>query len=350
MKNPELKTSIGIFACFLAFEFFLRMIIKAIFGGYLSTIGTTQVILSIIFNIVILVLGLKLSTVLVYKNNKNVFDKSKVIKYIVLFNFVLSVFLAFYYTFSYKKDYESYEKDRIEIENYDYSKQPKKTVELLKKLNKTRENITDELNRRTNQNVIISIAYILSRFLVMFLLSWFLKQNINETQVYNNLTEDQILAMKNSTTDKPINNTLNNSSDNEKNTEFKTGNSNLNNNTISQEDADERARKYDFLFEEKKLNRSIKGVDIAITVLGAISIFLAFASPILGIICSAIGLLIGNINIGTNSPTISKTGYMFCKIAIVLAPSIMIISFVLSILGVVTALSAVTGIFTLFMH
>ena len=349
MKNSEIKVSLGIFLCFIAFEFFFKIIIKAIFGSYLATVGTMQTILCIIFNALILVLSLKLSTLLVYKNNKNVLDKSKIIKYIVLINFVITVILAFYYVFTFKEDYEYYEKEQADIENVNYSKKTKKEIELMKQINDAREALINNLNEQTNQDVIVSIVYIISRFLAMFLLALFLKQDSENNVSYNDLTEDQILAMGNRNLKIDNSTVVNNMEDTSPKNVFGAEHNSITN-TISQEDAEERARRYEFLFEERKRKASIKGIDIALIILGSLSMVFSIGSPIIAIILSGIGLLTGRLNVGEKSHILATIGYMFCKISIVLAPSIMIISFVLSLFGVITALSAVTGIFTLFMH
>lgn len=102
---------------------------------------------------------------------------------------------------------------------------------------------------------------------------------------------------------------------------------------------------YDFLFEETKKKTS--GADIALIILGALSIFFCFADWLMAIITSGIGLIISKCAYGAGRAGIGKTGLMFCKISICLAPSLLIIRLLLGTLLGLTILSTFSGILTL---
>src|SRR5574344_1595735 len=100
---------------------------------------------------------------------------------------------------------------------------------------------------------------------------------------------------------------------------------------------------YSFLWEEKKKKTS--GMEIAIIILGAFSIVLSFFDIIFALITSAIGLILSNIYSENNMTSVGKIGFSFCKLGIVLAPSVMLIKFMLGLLLGITLMSSFTNFF-----
>lgn len=315
-KEIEQKISISIMICFIAFEVALRVIFKAIFNPLFENISTGIVIFSIIANIGILVLSLKLATLIVCKNNNKNYDKFKVIKSIIFFNLIITLIYAFIITINYKSDFQYYEEEKAKIENTSYEKMSKQKKEALESLVKASESMNNFFYDLTKQKILIDSVYICSRLFVILLLKIFLKEkNKKEYQDDIEKTESTLTSYK----------TLSVKEDLEK----------------------EKRYDYDFLFEsQKKLNKA-KGSDIAVGILGALSIIFSFISAILAVLFAAIGLIVAKSSITNQSDFIGKLGYTFCKIGICLAPAFIIITFVLNLFGVITSLSVLTmGIFS----